>query len=119
MQVTSWSRSYLIILLMAIFLVPMGGFVAAFATAVKSYLLDHLAQQNELPAMMAFFYWHGVSVIAITVVASLLSIICLAVKRHSAVGTIVSAIIFAVTLAFFFFAIFASDYPYSQGSTTM
>jgi hypothetical protein len=114
MNDTSWSRSYYVVLCLATALLPGGAYVAARTTQVSAYVLTemHAIDVAELPPSTQFFARHGYGGTAAITGASLLGIICMGMKRHLALGTVVSAIVFAVAMAFFLGLALASYSPF-------
>jgi hypothetical protein len=105
-----WSRSYFVVLLLAIGLVPASAYVAAVTTQGTAHALA--AMNGTMASSTEFFAQLGVRGMAVIAGASLLAIVCMAIKQNRAVGTVVSALLFAATLAFFLVAALASNIPF-------
>ncbi len=109
-----WSRSYFVVLLLAIGLVPASAYVAAMTTLGTAHAMTAMSGggKPDLPSSTEFFVQLGFRGMAAIAGASLLAIFCMAIKRDRAVGTVVSALVFAATLAFFLVAALASNIPF-------
>jgi len=111
-----WSRSYFVILLLAIVLLPGGAFVAAWTTQISAYVMNEVSNgritTDEQPTSTQLFVRLGFGGIAAIGGTSLLVIICMGMKRQRSIGTVVSAIVFAGAMAFFFTGAFASHIPF-------
>jgi len=116
MNDTGWSRSYFVILLLATVFLPGGAYVAALTTQISACVMTEMSNgkitTDELPSSTQFFVRLGFGGIAAIGGTSLLGIICMGIKRHRPVGTVVSAIVFAVAMAFFLAGAVASQIPF-------
>jgi hypothetical protein len=111
MDNSGWSRAYLVVAVLALFLIPVGGVVARITTGSTLYVTRQMGI-DELPSSTAFCIKLGSTGYAVISGGALAIIGGMALGRRGAMGAVVSAAVFAVCLCFFLFAAASSHFPF-------
>ncbi len=111
MNDTGWSRAYFVVAVLALILIPAGGFVARIATGSAAYVMRQMGI-DSLPNTTAFFIMFGSTGYVATGIVSFAIIGGMAFRRHELIGPLVSAAVLVVCLCFFLFAPLSSHFPF-------
>ncbi len=106
-----WSRAYVVVAILALVLIPAGGFVARIATGSTAYVMREMGI-DDFPSATAFFINLGSTGYAVISGMALAVVGGMAFKRQGTVGTLVSAAALLACLCLFLFAAASSHLPF-------